>query len=95
MQWDDGQNDDRGENNNDATTMIRFAPTRPPTHWPGVFSATSHGAVCPQVVDCPTQLIYIGISLCQLYVNIQVQKTSHGAVCPQVHTQQIYPHESR
>ena len=26
----------------------RFAPTRPPTHWSGVFSATSYGPVCPQ-----------------------------------------------
>ena len=28
--------------------VSRFAPTRPPTHWSGVFSATSYGAVCPQ-----------------------------------------------
>ena len=34
----------------DPLTLIysRFAPTRPPTHWSGVFSATSYGSVCPQ-----------------------------------------------
>merc|ERR1719369_2623148 len=30
------------------TGNYRFAPTRPPTHWSGIFSATSYGSVCPQ-----------------------------------------------
>ena len=28
--------------------FVRFAPTRPPTHWSGVYAATSYGSVCPQ-----------------------------------------------
>ena len=28
--------------------FYRFAPTRPPTHWSGVYAATSYGSVCPQ-----------------------------------------------
>ena len=29
-------------------SSFRFAPTRPPVHWSGIRSATSHGPVCPQ-----------------------------------------------
>ena len=36
------------ETNRVSSSFLRFAPTRPPTHWSGVFSATSYGSVCPQ-----------------------------------------------